>query len=91
MMLILVSYTVVLVMIVRGGPFTPPPPPPTHTLSSVRMLAHREDIDLERELHRTYKMFLEGQAALMSHKGQPLCVCACPCSGRVVPWLIPTH
>lgn len=35
------------------------------------MLAHREDIDLERELHRTYKMFLEGQAALLSHKGEP--------------------
>lgn len=45
---------------------------PPLPLSSVRMLAHREDIDLERELHRTYKMFLEGQAALISHKGQPL-------------------
>ena len=33
------------------------------------MLAHQGDIDLERELHRTYRMFLEGQAALMSHKG----------------------
>ena len=43
------------------------------------MLAHREDIDLERELHRTYKMFLEGQAALISHKGDSTIVCVCVC------------
>ena len=42
----------------------------TVSIRSVRMLAHREDIDLERELHRTYKMFLEGQTALLSHKGE---------------------
>lgn len=36
------------------------------------MLGSREDIDLERELHCVYRMFLEGQAKLLSLKGCPV-------------------
>lgn len=33
------------------------------------MLAQEEDIDLERELHKVYKMFCVNQAKLISMKG----------------------
>ncbi len=33
------------------------------------MLAKREDIDLERELHKVYKMFCNNQIKLIEMKG----------------------
>lgn len=33
------------------------------------MLAEREDIDLERELHKVYKMFCVNQTKLVAMKG----------------------
>ena len=36
---------------------------------AIKMLAEREDIDLERELHRVYKMFCTNQAKLVAMKG----------------------
>jgi len=38
-------------------------------LRAVRMLGRQEDIDLERELHVIYRMFLEGLACLIKLKG----------------------
>lgn len=38
-------------------------------LRAVRMLGYREDIDLERELHNVYKMYLAGQTTLVKMKG----------------------
>lgn len=36
---------------------------------AIKMLAKREDIDLERELHMVYKMFCTNQAKLIAMKG----------------------
>ena len=36
---------------------------------AVRMLASRENTDLEKELHNLYKMYLAGQDYLMKTKG----------------------
>ncbi len=37
---------------------------------AIKMLSQREDIDLEKELHKVYKMFEENQAKLISMKGR---------------------
>lgn len=36
---------------------------------AIKMLAEREDIDLERELHKVFKMFCNNQAKLIAMKG----------------------
>ena len=35
----------------------------------MKVLSGRGEIDLERELHNVYRMFLEGQARLVTLKG----------------------
>ena len=39
------------------------------------MLSQREDIDLERELHKVYKMFCANQTKLIKMKGRELLLC----------------
>ena len=36
---------------------------------AVKLLGQREDIGLERELHKIYRMFLDGQTNLLRLKG----------------------
>ena len=45
--------------------------------SAIKMLAEREDIDLERALHTVYKMFCNNQAKLIALKGLPNIVVLC--------------
>lgn len=40
-----------------------------HGNRAMKMLSHAEGIDLERELHRIFKMFLSSQTTLMKLKG----------------------
>ena len=45
----------------------------TSSNSAIKMLSEREDIDLERELHKVYKMFCANQAKLIKMKGIGWC------------------
>ena len=48
------------------------------------MLAHREDIDLERELHKVYKMFLHSQTSIIKLKGSCFQFIQPPCDSLVL-------